>query len=108
MIVNGEFDLWELFPDGAKPKKLTDGAAEQVRHRYVNPEAPATGGRGGRGGGSSEPIDLAKPVYVSVNGIWTKKNGYAALERRQGGAHGVAGSQCQPAGEGEGRRCLRV
>jgi dipeptidyl aminopeptidase/acylaminoacyl peptidase len=77
VIVNGEFDLWELFPDGAKPKRLTDGAAEQVRHRYVNPEGPVLGGRGGRGGGAAqEPIDLAKPVYVSVNGIWTKKNGY--------------------------------
>lgn len=77
VIVNGEFDLWELFPDGSKPKRLTDGAAEQVRHRYVNPEGPVMGGRGGRGGGAQEPIDLAKPVYVSVNGIWTKKNGYA-------------------------------
>jgi dienelactone hydrolase len=78
VIVNGEFDLWELFPDGAKPRRLTDGASEQVRHRYVNPEAPpGPGGRGGRGGGSQEPIDLAKPVYVNVNGIWTKKNGYA-------------------------------
>jgi dienelactone hydrolase len=77
VIVNGEFDLWELFPDGAKPKRLTDGATEQVRHRYVNPEGPVFAGRGGRGGGGSqEPIDLAKPVYVSVNGIWTKKNGY--------------------------------
>jgi dipeptidyl aminopeptidase/acylaminoacyl peptidase len=81
VIVNGEFDLWELFPDGSKPKRLTDGAAEQVRHRYVNPEGPVTGGRGGRGGGgvAQEPIDLAKPVYVSVNGVWTKKNGYARL-----------------------------
>ena len=79
VIVNGEFDLWELYPDGSKPKRLTDGATEQVRHRYVNPEAPALGGRGGRGGGSTEPIDLAKPAYVSVNGIWTKKNGYGRL-----------------------------
>ena len=44
VIVYDEFDLWELFPDGAKPRRLTDGAAEQVRHRYVNPEAPAAAG----------------------------------------------------------------
>jgi dipeptidyl aminopeptidase/acylaminoacyl peptidase len=83
VIVYDETDLWELFPDGAKPRRLTDGAAGQVRHRYANLDAPQGGGRGGRGGGAGgadqEPIDLSKPVYLSVTGIWTKQSGYARL-----------------------------
>ena len=79
-IVYDQFDLWELPVDGSKPRRLTDGSADQVRHRYVNPEAAVTGGRGGRGGGGpQEPIDLSKPVYVSVYGEWTKKAGFARI-----------------------------
>ena len=81
-IVYDEFDLWEIFPDAAKPRRLTDGSAEQVRHRYVDPEAVRRGGRGGRGGGfnlDAEPIDLAKPVYLSTYGVWNKKSGFARL-----------------------------
>jgi dienelactone hydrolase len=81
VIVYDEFDLWELFPDGAKPRRLTDGAADQVRHRYVDPEVARRGGRGGRGGfnADAEPIDLSKPVYLSVYGEWNKKSGFARL-----------------------------
>jgi dipeptidyl aminopeptidase/acylaminoacyl peptidase len=44
--------------------------------------APGGGGRGGRGGGGggTEWIDLDKPVYLSLEGRWTKKTGYARLE----------------------------
>jgi dipeptidyl aminopeptidase/acylaminoacyl peptidase len=39
------------------------------------------GGRGGRGGaGANEAIDLDKPVYLSLEGRWTKKTGYAVLQ----------------------------
>ena len=79
-IVYDSTDLWEFPADGSKPRKLTNGAAEQVRHRYVNLDAPA-GGRGGRGprGEPDEAIDLSKPVYLSVAGIWSKRTGYARL-----------------------------
>jgi dipeptidyl aminopeptidase/acylaminoacyl peptidase len=81
VIVYDEFNLWELFPDGAKPRRLTDGAAEQVRYRYIDPEAARRAGRGGRGGfnADAEPIDLAKPVYLSAYAVWTKKSGFARL-----------------------------
>jgi dipeptidyl aminopeptidase/acylaminoacyl peptidase len=79
VIVYDQFNLWELSPDGSKARRLTDGGAEQVRHRYVNPSAAGFGGRGGRGG-AQEPIDLTKPVYVSVYGVWTKKSGFARIE----------------------------
>jgi len=86
-IVYDAYDLWEIFPDGAsKPRRLTDGAADEVRHRYVR-LAPgvAGGGRGGRGGrggggGGNEWIDLDKPVYLSLEGRWTKRSGYARIE----------------------------
>ena len=84
VIVYDAYDLWELFPDGATaPRRLTDGAAEEIRHRYVRLSPQAAGGRGGRGGRgggeASEWIDLDKPVYLSLEGRWTKRTGYARL-----------------------------
>ncbi len=82
VIVYDSYDLWELFPDGAtKPRRLTDGGADEVRHRYVRMSAGRGGGRGGRGGGEeTDWIDLDKPVYLSLEGRWTKRTGYALLE----------------------------
>jgi dipeptidyl aminopeptidase/acylaminoacyl peptidase len=82
VIVYDAYDLWEMFPDGTKPRKLTDGAADEVRHRYVRISPEGGGGRGGRGGGggNNDWIDLSKPVYLSLEGRWSKKTGYARLE----------------------------
>ena len=85
VIVYDAYDLWELFPDGSSnPRRLTDGRAEEIRHRYVRTTPQPGGGRGGRGGrGGSEDaewIDLDKPVYLSLEGRWTKRSGYARLE----------------------------
>ena len=81
VIVYDAYDLWELFPDGSKPRKWTDGAAEETRMRYAR-LARGGGGRGGRGGGGEDPewIDTSKPLYLSLEGRWTKKTGYARLE----------------------------
>jgi dipeptidyl aminopeptidase/acylaminoacyl peptidase len=85
VIVYDTNDLWEIAADGsAKPKRLTDGAAEDIRYRYVRLSSTGggggRGGRGGRGGGgATEAIDLDEPVYLSLEGRWTKKTGYAAL-----------------------------
>ena len=81
VIVYDEYDLWELSPDGSsQPRRLTNGAAEEIRHRYVRLDPRAGGGRGGRGGGEDpEWIDLSKPVYLSLEGRWTKRTGYAIL-----------------------------
>jgi len=67
VILYDKFDLWKISADGAHAAKLTDGAAEQIRHRYVRLDA------------DSEFIDLDKPVYLSLFGIWSKKSGYAVL-----------------------------
>lgn len=67
VIVYDKFDLWEIAPDGSKAKKLTNGATEEIRYRYVrlNPD--------------EEWIEPQKPVYLSMFGIWSKKSGYARL-----------------------------
>lgn len=83
VIVYDDTDVYELYSDGSKARKLTNGSAEQVRYRYVNVQSGGGGGRGGRGGfggGNDEAIDLSKPVYLSLYGIWTKKTGYAILK----------------------------
>ncbi len=67
VILYDKFDLWQVTADGSSATRLTNGAADQIRHRYVKlrPE--------------EEWIDPAKPIYVSLFGIWTKKSGYARL-----------------------------
>jgi dipeptidyl aminopeptidase/acylaminoacyl peptidase len=83
VILYDAYDLWEISPDGStKPKRLTDGAAEEIRHRLVRLTPGAGGGgRGGRGGGGgNEWVDLDKPVYLSLEGRWTKKTGFAVLQ----------------------------
>ena len=67
VILYDEYDLWQIAPDASRFHRLTDGAAEQVRHRLVriDPDADA--------------IDPARPVYLSLYGPWTKKSGYARL-----------------------------
>jgi dipeptidyl aminopeptidase/acylaminoacyl peptidase len=67
VILYDKFDLWKVSPDGSKATRLTDGSGEQVRHRYVRLDP------------DEEFIDLEKPVYLSVFGIWSKKSGYAVL-----------------------------
>lgn len=74
VILYDKFDLWQVAPDGSRATKLTDGAADQVRHRYVrlNPR--------------EEYIDAERPIYLSLFGIWTKKSGIARLKPGAPGA----------------------
>lgn len=74
VILYDKFDLWKVAPTGSRGTRLTDGAAAQVRHRYVrlNPD--------------EEWIDPYKSSYLSLFGIWTKKSGYARLQLGGAGA----------------------
>jgi dipeptidyl aminopeptidase/acylaminoacyl peptidase len=67
VIVYDRYDLWELRSDGSGAKRLTAGAEDEVRHRYVrlDPE--------------EEFIDLSSPVYLSVSGDYSKNRGYARM-----------------------------
>jgi dipeptidyl aminopeptidase/acylaminoacyl peptidase len=68
VVLYDKFDLWKISPDGAHATRLTNGAADQIRSRYVRLDA------------ESEFIDLDQPVYLSLFGIWSKKSGYAVLK----------------------------
>lgn len=67
VVLYDKFDMWKVPSDGSAATKLTSGAVDQVRHRYVrvNPD--------------DEWIDLEKPVTVSLFGVWTKGSGYGRL-----------------------------
>ena len=67
VLLYDKHDVWEVAPNGSKATRLTDGAGEQVRYRYVrlNPE--------------DEWIETSRPVILSLFGPWSKKSGYARL-----------------------------
>ena len=74
VILYDKLDLWRISPDGGRAVRLTDGSAAQVRHRYVSLDP------------DEEFIDVEKPLYVSLFGIWSKKSGYARLSLKEPGA----------------------
>jgi dipeptidyl aminopeptidase/acylaminoacyl peptidase len=73
VLIYDEYDIWEVAPDGSKAVKLTNGAPEQIRHRYVKLDP------------KEEFIDLDKPVYFSLYGQWNKRTGYARLTKTAAG-----------------------
>ena len=68
VLLYDKFDIWQVAADGSGAVRLTDGGAEQIRHRYarLNPD--------------EEWIDTSKPVPVTLFGIWTKRSGYGRLD----------------------------
>jgi len=74
VILYDKFDLWQVAPDGSRAVRLTDGTADQVRHRYeqLDPE--------------EQWIDTSKPIYLSLFGIWSKKSGFARLRPSASGS----------------------
>ncbi len=68
VLLNDRYDVWQVPTDGSKATRLTDGAAEQVRHRLVRLDP------------DEEWVDPTKPLYFALSGEWTKKSGYARRE----------------------------
>ena len=68
VLLYDKYDAWQVAANGSGARRLTDGAAEKVRHRLVqlDPEA--------------EWYDFAKPVYVYIFGELTKKSGFARIK----------------------------
>jgi len=67
VILYDKFDLWQISPDGSRAQRLTDGAAEQARHRYLRLDP------------DEEWINTEKPAYLSLFGLRSKKSGFARL-----------------------------
>ena len=63
-----KYDVWEVATNGKQAMRVTDGGAEQIRHRLTrfDPEEPA--------------IDRTAPVFFALYGAWTKRYGYARLD----------------------------
>jgi dipeptidyl aminopeptidase/acylaminoacyl peptidase len=67
LIVADAYDLWSLNPDGSGGRRLTNGAADQVTHRYVRTSPRDDDG-----------LDL-NALYLSVQGKRTKQSGFARV-----------------------------
>ena len=67
VILYDRYDLWEVRPDGSRPVRLTRGAEDSVRYRYLrlDPE--------------ERSIDPAKPMYLSATHDRTKASGIARV-----------------------------
>jgi dipeptidyl aminopeptidase/acylaminoacyl peptidase len=67
VLLYDRFDVWDVPVDGGGAVRLTQGASDEVRHRYarLDPE--------------ERFIDRSKPLYFSLFGEWTKRSGYARL-----------------------------
>jgi dipeptidyl aminopeptidase/acylaminoacyl peptidase len=78
VLLYDQLDIWEIAPDGSEARRLTNGAAEQVRHRVVrlDPEA--------------EWIDRDRPLMVSQFGLRSKKSGYGVVAPAVGNASATA------------------
>ncbi len=67
VLLYDELDIWDVRADGSRATRLTNGAADQVRHRYVKLDA------------DEEAIDRGRPLMLSLFGTWSKKSGFARL-----------------------------
>ncbi|MBC7897196.1 MAG: prolyl oligopeptidase family serine peptidase, partial [Cytophagaceae bacterium] len=63
------YDVWRLAADGSRAERLTTGATGRRVHRIVRLEPFDQRG----------PLDMTRPVYLQVNGEWSKETGFARL-----------------------------
>ncbi len=74
VLLYDRYDIWSVRPDGVGALRLTDGAPDDVRYRYVRLDAG-----GSSFGAAPAAINLDEPLYLSMYGVWTKKSGYARV-----------------------------
>ncbi|MGH7574554.1 MAG: prolyl oligopeptidase family serine peptidase, partial [Longimicrobiales bacterium] len=69
VLLYDKHDVWEVAPDGSSAERLSDGAADSVRHRVVRLDI------------EEDVVDPSDPVYVALYGERSKKYGYGTIER---------------------------
>jgi dipeptidyl aminopeptidase/acylaminoacyl peptidase len=65
VLLYDRYDVWEVDADGGRADRLTRGAEDSVRHRYLRLDE------------ETDDIDLRDPQYFSIFGEWTKQSGFA-------------------------------
>jgi len=65
-FMHSKYDIWQFSTNSSKPIRITDGKAEQVRHRFNRLDF-------------EDYIDAKKPMFVSLFGYKTKKSGYGSV-----------------------------
>jgi len=91
VLVSDAFDVWKIPMSGGSAVNLTvDGKRNQIRYQRLYAfdarAGAAPAGRGGRGGGSTDGIDLSRPLYFATYGEWTKKEGLSKVDPSKPGA----------------------
>ena len=91
VLLSDGWDVWKVPVSGAsKAVNLTgNGRQNQIRYQRLyafGATTTAGRGRGARGGGIEEGVDLSKPLYFDTYGEWTKKEGLARVEPNKVGA----------------------
>jgi len=67
VLLYDKYDVWQVAADGSKATRLTDGAAEQIEYRVARLDPDTV------------VIDRSQPLYLDMNGLWSKKSGIARL-----------------------------
>jgi dipeptidyl aminopeptidase/acylaminoacyl peptidase len=67
VLLYDRYDIWAVRADNGTARRLTDGAAERIRHRrlWLTPD--------------DRVVDLAQPVYIALYGEWTKQFGFGRV-----------------------------
>jgi dienelactone hydrolase len=86
VLLSDGWDIWKVPVDGGAAVNLTgNGKKDQIRYRAINttwtlPAGPRSGSLAQQG------IDLARPLYISTYGEWTKKEGVSRVDAGKAGA----------------------
>lgn len=65
-FVHSKYDVWQLYVNGKTPRRITNGKADQIRHRFSYMDF-------------EDHIDQKETMYLSLFGNWSKKSGYATV-----------------------------